>query len=237
MALQIIPSNARGHANHGWLNSRHTFSFANYHNPHMMQFESLRVINEEVISGGGGFPTHSHKDAEIFSYVVNGQLEHKDTLGNGSVVGAGGVQYMAAGTGVSHSEYNPDEKNPVHLLQIWLLPNRIGAEPRYETLQLDDDRRRGALQLFLSGDGRDGSVKMNQDADIYSALIDGDETIKFDLREGRRGWIQIVKGRAVLNGRALSSGDACAFADEFVRLTKGEGCEFIVFDLAPLKSA
>ncbi|WP_017930991.1 pirin family protein [Robiginitomaculum antarcticum] len=234
MTLHIIKSKSRGMADHGWLRSRHTFSFADYHNPHMMQFESLRVINEDIVSGGSGFPTHSHKDAEIFSYIIDGQLEHKDTLGNGSVVGAGGVQYMAAGTGVSHSEFNPDDENAVHFLQIWLLPNRTGAPPRYETLQLDDSLRRGRLQLFLSGDGRAGSMKMNQDVSIYSALLDGDETVKFEVTQGRSGWVQIVKGQAAINGHSLSAGDACALTDGALEITHGRGCEFILFDLAAL---
>ena len=234
MTFQIIPASSRGHANHGWLESFHTFSFAGYHNPKMMQFESLRVINEDRVAAGQGFPTHSHRDAEIFSYVIDGVLEHKDTLGNGSRVSAGGIQYMSAGSGVSHSELNGSGDAPVHFLQIWLLPNETGVTPRYETLQIKDSDKRGKLKLFLSGDGRDGSIRIQQDANIYAARIDGRETIEFTSKSERRGWIQIVKGTVLVNGESLGAGDAAAFSGKDVTLNQGKDAEIILFDLAPL---
>lgn len=233
MTFQIIPGESRGHADHGWLKSYHTFSFAQYHNPQMMQFESLRVINDDRIAPGGGFPTHPHRDAEIFSYIVEGTLEHKDTMGNGSRVSAGGIQYMSAGSGVSHSEFNGSADEPVHILQIWLLPNKTGVTPRYETLQLSDEDKRGKLKLFLSGDGRDGSIQLQQDADIYAALVDGDEAIDFTPKGESRGWIQVVKGMVFVNGESLRAGDAAAFAQESVKIDRGMDAEIILFDLAP----
>jgi len=234
MTFQIIPASRRGRADHGWLKSYHTFSFAGYHNPQMMQFESLRVINEDRVAAGQGFPTHSHRDAEIFSYVIDGVLEHKDTLGNGSRVAAGGIQYMSAGSGVSHSEFNGSADTQVHFLQIWLLPNKTGVTPRYETLQLTDADKRGRLKLFLSGDGRDGSIRVQQDADIYAALLDGDEALRFTPRGERRGWIQVVKGTISVNNQTLRAGDAAAFTDETVTINQGEDAEVILFDLAPI---
>ena len=234
MTFQIIPASSRGHANHGWLESFHTFSFAGYNNPQMMQFESLRVINEDRVAAGQGFPTHSHRDAEIFSYVIDGVLEHKDTLGNGSRVSAGGIQYMSAGSGVSHSEFNGSGDAPVHFLQIWLLPNETGVTPRYETLQIKDSDKRGKLKLFLSGDGRDGSIRIQQDANIYAARIDGRETIEFTSKSERRGWIQIVKGTVLVNGESLGAGDAAAFSGQDVTINQGKDAEIILFDLAPL---
>ncbi len=233
MTFQIIPGESRGHADHGWLKSYHTFSFARYHNPQMMQFESLRVINEDRVAAGQGFPTHGHSDAEIFSYVIDGVLEHKDTLGNGSRVSAGGVQYMSAGSGVSHSEFNGSKDEPVYFLQIWLLPDKTGVTPRYETLQLSDEDKRGKLKLFLSGDGRDGSIRLQQDADIYAGLVDGDEAIEFKPKGERRGWIQVVKGTVYVNGESLRAGDAVAFAHDNVTIDQGVGAEIILFDLAP----
>lgn len=233
MVFQLIPAQSRGHADHGWLKTYYTFSFAGYHNPHMMQFESLRVINDDRIAAGKGFPTHPHNDVEIFSYIVEGVLEHKDTMGNGSRVSAGGIQFMSAGSGVSHSEFNGSADEPVHLLQIWLLPDKAGVTPRYETLQLSDEDKRGKLKLFISSDGRDGSIRIQQDANIYAALVDGDDVIEFVPEGERRGWIQMVKGKVFVNGALLSAGDGAAFVRESITIERGEGAEFILFDLAP----
>ena len=235
MTHTLIKSQTRGQANHGWLKSNFSFSFADYYDPARMNFESLRVINDDWIAPGAGFPAHPHRDAEIFSYVLSGTIEHKDSLGNGSRVGAGGVQYMSAGSGVRHSEFNPDADNALEILQVWLLPNVSGAAPRYDTLELSEADKRGKLKLFLSEDGREGAMSIRQDADIYAGLFDGKESASLTLRRGRRGYIHMARGAAVVNGTTLSRGDALTVDSGEIKIENGDGAEVLLFDLAPLK--
>lgn len=235
MTNTLIKSDTRGRSDLGWLKSNFSFSFADYYNPSRMNFESLRVINDDWIAPGQGFPLHPHKDAEIFSYVLSGTIEHKDSMGNGSRVGAGGVQYMSAGSGVRHSEFNPDPNTPLEILQVWLLPNIGDATPRYDTLQLSEADKRGKLKLFLSETGRDGSMKIRQDADIYAGLFDGDETASLTLGKGRRAYIHLARGTAEVNGVSLSRGDALTIDAGEITIKNSEDAELLVFDLAPLK--
>lgn len=234
--LTLRPADARGHADHGWLKSSHSFSFANYYDPKHMQFESLRVINDDQVAAGAGFPTHPHQDAEIFSYVLKGALEHKDSMGNGSVVQAGGVQYMSAGSGVRHSEFNPSSEEEVRFLQIWLLPNAQGGIPRYDTLVISDEEKDGKLKLFLSKDGRDGSMLIKSDADIYAATLNGDQEISTELRQGHKGWVQVARGTLSINGQTLERGDGLAITEPGrIDFTDGLDAEIIFFDLEPYK--
>lgn len=219
-------------ADHGWLQSAHSFSFADYHDRRHVQFENLRVINDDVIAAGKGFGEHPHRDFEIFSYILEGALEHKDSMGNGSIVPAGGVQYMSAGSGVIHSEFNPSATERVRLLQIWLLPNVMGETPQYDTLQIADADKDGRLKLFLSPDGRDGSIQFKANADIYAATLTGDQMMDFDLRGGRRGWIQVARGSLMVNGQALHEGDGLAVTESGVlQFTDGKDAEILLFDL------
>lgn len=230
----LRPAGARGMADHGWLKSAHSFSFASYFDPNHVQFESLRVINDDRVAPGAGFPAHPHQNAEIFSYVLDGALEHQDSLGNGSRVKAGGVQYMSAGSGVRHSEYNPSPDYPVHFLQIWLMPNVENEAPRYDTLDIADADKDGKLALFLSADGRDGSMKISAHADIYAATLDGDQVIKTSITPGHKGWVQMARGSLSVNGQRLSVGDGLAINSAgSLAFSDGEGAEFILFDLAP----
>jgi len=192
--LTIRKSSARGHARFSWLNSAHSFSFGEYYDPAHMGFGRLRVINEDVVAPGGGFATHGHRDMEIISYVLDGALEHKDSMGNGSVIRPGDVQRMSAGTGVTHSEYNHSKEAPVRFLQIWFLPDRKGREPGYEQKHFPAADKRGRLKLVASNTGRDGSVSLNQDVDMYAALFDGDETARHELAAGRSAWVQVANG-------------------------------------------
>ncbi len=230
--LAVRLANERGMADHGWLKSAHSFSFANYYDPKHMGFQNLRVINDDYIAPSNGFPTHPHQNAEIFSYVLEGALEHADTMGNGSVVKGGGVQYMSAGAGVRHSEYNPSPDNLVHLLQIWLLPNVEGGEPRYETMDIDPSEKDGQFKLFLSHDGRDGSIAMKADADIYAATLDGDQQISAIVPARHKGWVQVARGEVEVNGIALKQGDAL-IVKESGRLDfkNGQDAEVLFFDL------
>ncbi len=230
--LRLRPAGERGMANHGWLQSAHSFSFADYHDPHHVQFENLRVINDDLVAAGKGFGEHPHRDFEIFSYILEGALEHKDSMGNGSIVPAGGVQYMSAGSGVTHSEFNPSATERVRLLQIWLLPNVMGEAPQYDTLQIADADKDGRLKLFLSPDGRDGSIQFKANADIYAATLTGDQMMDFDLRGGRRGWIQVARGSLTVNGQALHEGDGLAVTESGVlQFTDGKDAEILLFDL------
>ena len=230
--LRLRPADERGMADLGWLQSAHSFSFADYHDPDHMQFENLRVINDDVVAAGKGFGEHPHRDFEIFSYVLEGALEHKDSMGNGSIVPAGGVQYMSAGSGVTHSEFNPSATDRVRLLQIWLLPNVFGEAPYYDTLQIADSDKDGKLKLFLSPDGRDGSIQFKASADIYAATLSDDQTIDFDLRDGRHGWVQVARGGLKVNGQALVKGDGLAVSESgLMQFSKGEDAEIILFDL------
>ena len=236
-AFVLRPAEERGHADHGWLDSRHTFSFANYHDPRWMGFSNLRVINDDRVAGGGGFPMHPHQDAEIFSYVLDGALSHQDSMGHGSTVSAGGVQYMAAGTGVTHSEFNASQERPVRFLQVWLIPEVRGAEPRYDTLDIPREAMRGRPTLFLSPDGEAGSLRTNADARVYAAALRGAERFGFAIPEGRVGWVQVASGQAEVGGHTLREGDGLAVTQsghlEFSRGVEVDGreAELLIFDL------
>lgn len=223
----------RGHADHGWLKSAHSFSFASYHDPRWMGFEALRVINDDRVAPGMGFPAHPHRDFEIFSYVLDGALEHRDSMGNGSVVRGGGVQYMSAGSGVRHSEFNPDKERAVHFLQIWLEPDVNGAEPRYATLDLSAEDKAGRLKLFIAEDGRDGAIRTLAPADVYASTLEAGQSVSFTLREGRRAYVHVARGALTVNGQALSVGDGLAVLDpQTLNLADGEDAEVLLFDLA-----
>jgi redox-sensitive bicupin YhaK (pirin superfamily) len=231
--ITLRPSNERGHADRGWLDTYHTFSFADYNDPRFMGFRALRVINEDRVQPGGGFGTHPHRDMEILTYVLEGALEHKDSLGTGSVIRPGDVQRMSAGTGIRHSEFNPSATEPVHLLQIWLLPERQGLQPEYEQRAFPEEGRRGRLQLLASRDGRDGAVTIHQDAELYAASLEKGESVTHRLRPGRHAWVQVARGAATLNGHALRAGDGAAVQEEAaLELTADEKAEILVFDLA-----
>lgn len=228
----LRPAEARGQADHGWLRSAHTFSFASFYDPQWMGFEGLRVINDDRVAAGAGFPTHPHADFEIFSYVLDGALEHKDSMGNGSIVKAGGVQYMTAGTGVRHSEYNPSRDEEVRFLQIWLEPKVKGVKPSYQTLDITPEEKDGKLALFLSEDGREGSITTIAGTDAYAATLNGDQRIAFDLQQGRKGWLQVAKGSVTANGLGLRRGDGVAFTDPgAIVLENGDDAEVVLFDL------
>ena len=231
--IEVRRSQDRGHANHGWLDSFHSFSFAGYHDPDHMGFGPLRVINEDRVQAGQGFGTHSHRDMEIISYVLAGGLAHKDSMGNGSVIRPGDVQRMSAGTGVAHSEFNASERDPVHFLQIWIEPSQRGVRPSYEEKKFDDASKRGRLRLIASPDGRDGSVTIHQDANLYAALVDGSEALDFEPAPGRRVYVHVVKGEVAVNGQPLGGGDAIKLSHEArVRIERGRGAEILLFDLA-----
>ena len=231
--IRIRRSAERGHANRGWLESRHTFSFGDYRDPEHMGFRSLRVINEDWIAGGGGFPTHPHRDMEIVTYVLEGALAHQDSTGNAGVIRPGDVQRMSAGTGIAHSEMNASESEQVHLLQIWLLPERAGLAPGYEQRTFPEAERRGVLHRVADPAGRDGAVTIRQDARLYAALLDPGETVEHALAAGRHAWVQVARGEAALNGETLVAGDGAAISDEaMVRLMAKEPTELLLFDLA-----
>jgi len=231
--VEIRRSQERGHAQHGWLDSFHSFSFADYHDPKHMGFGSLRVINEDRVQPGQGFGTHGHRDMEIISYVLEGGLAHRDSMGNGSVIRPGDVQRMSAGTGVHHSEFNASENDPVHFLQIWIEPSIRGVRPSYEEKRFDADSKRGQLRLIASPDGRDGSVTIHQDANLYAAVLDGDAPLEFAQREGRRTYVHVIRGEVEVHGERLAAGDAIKLAAEpRVRLADGKKAEVLLFDLA-----
>jgi len=228
--ITIRKSNERGHFDHGWLNTFHTFSFADYFDPKNMGFRDLRVINEDTVAPGGGFGTHGHRDMEIVTYVLEGALAHRDSMGSGGVIRPGEVQRMSAGTGVRHSEVNASDKEPVHLLQIWILPERNGISPSYEQKRFEAADRRGKLRLIASPDARNGAVKVHQDVEIYSSLLD-DQTVTHTFKPGRSGWIQVARGEAEVNGQKLSAGDGAAVSDEKAVEISGRGAEVLLFDL------
>jgi len=231
--LQIRKASDRGHANHGWLNSHHTFSFADYYDPRHMGHGFLRVINDDTVAPGRGFGTHPHRDMEIISYVLDGALEHKDSMGTGSVIRPGDVQRMSAGTGVTHSEYNHSQTDPVHFLQIWILPDARDHEPGYEQKHFDAEEKRGRLRLVASRAGREGSVSLNQDADVYAGLFDGEEAADFEARGDRELWLHVARGSLAVNGERLGAGDGAAVVEPGpLRLSGGEGAEVLLFDLA-----
>lgn len=231
--LTIRRSAERGHANHGWLDSFHTFSFANYYDPAHMDFGALRVINDDRIAAGRGFGTHGHRDMEIITYVLDGAIAHKDSMGSGSTIQPGNVQRMSAGRGVMHSEFNPRADKETHMLQIWIEPNVTGIAPEYEEKAFSDAQKRGRLQALVSGDGVDGSMIIHQDARLYAGLFNGDESATLELAPGRRAWVHVARGGLTVNGVALAAGDAVAISDETrVALSGGDNAEVLVFDLA-----
>ncbi len=229
---EIRRSQDRGHAQHGWLDSFHSFSFADYQDPAHMGFGPLRVINEDRVQPGKGFGTHGHRDMEIISYVLEGALAHKDSMGNGSVIRPGDVQRMSAGTGVRHSEFNDSDREAVHFLQIWIEPGVRGADPGYEEKHFDAASKRGKLRLIASPDGAEGSVTLRQDTRIYAALVDGQEAVDFTQQAGRRTYVHVVKGAASVNGEALQAGDAVKLTGAAtVRIDSGRDAEILLFDL------
>jgi quercetin 2,3-dioxygenase len=221
----------RGHANHGWLDSYHTFSFANYHDPNHMGFRDLRVINEDRVAASGGFGEHSHRDMEIITYVLDGALEHQDSLGNQAVMRPGEVQRMTAGTGVAHSEYNHSDRDPVHFLQIWVLPNKKNLAPGYEQKAYSEAEKRGTLRLITSQEGREGSVTVHQDLNLYATVLSANESVSLPERD-RHLWVQVARGSVLLNGKLLHQGDAAALTGEALELVGEEKAEVLVFDLA-----
>jgi len=231
--ITIRRGTERGHAQHGWLNSYHTFSFADYYDPAHMGFRHLRVINEDRVQPGAGFPSHSHRDMEIISYVLEGALEHRDSLGNGSVIRPGDVQRMGAGTGITHSEYNPSKSDVVHFLQIWILPARAGLAPGYEQQHFPAAERQGRLRMVAAPDGRDGTVTVHQDMTLFAALLRSADRVVHELQPGRHAWLQVARGAVSLNAIALTAGDGAAASAE-ARLTLGadSDCEILLFDLA-----
>jgi redox-sensitive bicupin YhaK (pirin superfamily) len=230
--LTIRRADERGHANHGWLDSHHTFSFADYYDPAHMGFGPLRVINDDTVAGGGGFPPHGHRDMEIISYVIAGALSHRDNMGNGSVIKPGDVQRMSAGPGVVHSEFNASQSEPVHFLQIWIMPQRAGLPSGYEQKFFSDDDKQGKLRLVASPDGADGSVRLQQDARLYASIINGGEPLRHTIARGRKGWLHVVKGDAELNGQALHAGDGVAIdGEEQLTIGSPKGGEVLLFDM------
>lgn len=231
--MTIRKSEERGLAEHGWLSSRHTFSFADYYDPRHMGVGPLRVINEDRVQPGQGFGAHGHRDMEIVSYVLEGELEHKDSMGTGSVIRYGDVQRMSAGSGVRHSEFNPSATHPVHFLQIWIMPDKTGIGPSYEQKYFDPESKRGRLRLIASPDGREGSVRIQQDATIHAALLEsGDPVLKHDLDAGRIGYVHVARGALTVNGEKLSAGDAATITGEAqVVLADAESAEVLMFDL------
>lgn len=229
---EVRRSNERGFADHGWLKSYHTFSFADYHDPKHVQFGPLRVINEDRVAAGGGFGTHGHSDMEIISYVLDGELAHKDSLGNGSTIRPGDVQRMSAGTGVRHSEFNPSPAQAVHFLQIWIQPDRKGIAPSYEEKRFEAHQKRGRLRLIASATGAQESVTLNQDVNLYAGLFDGIESASLSLADARKIYVHVARGSLEANGEMLNAGDALQLtATKELRLTNGRNAEVLVFDL------
>jgi redox-sensitive bicupin YhaK (pirin superfamily) len=231
--ITIRQAQDRGHINHGWLDTYHTFSFDRYYDPGHMAFRSLRVINEDRVAAARGFPTHSHRDMEIITYILQGALEHKDSMGTGSIIRPGDVQRMTAGTGVAHSEYNPSKTEAVHLLQIWIIPNQRGLAPSYEQKAFTEEERKGKLRLIASQDGRDGSVTIHQDADVCATLLESAQEVTHTLAPKRGAWIQVARGSVKVNGEALVQGDGAAIENEaMINIQATEPAELLLFDLA-----
>jgi quercetin 2,3-dioxygenase len=231
--VEIRRAKERGHAQHGWLESYHTFSFADYYDEKFMGFGDLRVINEDRVQPGRGFGTHAHRDMEIVSYVLDGQLQHRDSLGTGSIIRPGEVQRMTAGTGITHSEFNPSRDDLLHFLQIWILPARAGLEPGYEQKAFPLKERQGALRLVASTDGRDGSVTLHQDVSLYATLLDDEERVRYAIPRGRATWIHVAQGTVELNGTQLDAGDAAAFREDgTVDVVGREWADVLIFDLS-----
>ncbi|MCE9519764.1 MAG: pirin family protein [Verrucomicrobia bacterium] len=232
MNFTVRKSNERGHADHGWLDSRFTFSFADYYDPKHMHFRNLRVINEDKIAPGGGFPMHPHRDMEIFSYVLEGALEHKDSMGNGSVLRPGQIQLMSAGSGVTHSEFNPLQDQATHMLQIWILPDKKNLTPSYTEWHPDPSRESDAKVLVISRDGREGSATINSDASIYRVRLRAGSSVTHELAQGRGAWLQVMRGSLSIDGTKLDSGDAACTRDAGVlAINADEDAEALLFDL------
>jgi quercetin 2,3-dioxygenase len=231
--LTIRQSKERGHFNHGWLNTYHTFSFDQYYDPRYMGFRSLRVINEDFVAAGRGFPTHGHRDMEIITYILEGALKHEDSMGNGSVIRPGDVQRMTAGTGVRHSEQNASDQDRVHLLQIWILPNADGLAPGYEQKFFSEEQRRGQLRLIASADGRDDSVQLNQDVSLFASILDADQEVERVMDPARYAWIQVARGSISVNGENAGQGDGVIVVGESSLMIRAqEPAEVLLFDLA-----
>ena len=234
--LEIRPAGDRGLAKLGWLHSRHSFSFGSYYDPEQVGFSDLLVINDDQVQPGRGFDTHGHRDMEIFSYVLEGALEHKDSMGTGSVIRPGDVQMMSAGTGIRHSEFNASRQEPVHFLQIWIIPNRQGVTPRYQQQRFADAEKRGRLRLIISPDGAEGSLSVYQDARIYAGLFDGAERQVLTLPENRHAYVHVVRGALEVNGQRLSAGDGARLRQvRELTFAQGENAEVLVFDLRPVE--
>jgi quercetin 2,3-dioxygenase len=231
--IKIRRTDARGHFDFRWLNTFHTFSFGDYYDPSFMGFRSLRVVNEDFVRGGRGFPTHGHRDMEIITYILSGALEHRDSMGNGSIIRPGDVQRMSAGTGVTHSEANPSRAEAVQLLQIWILPAAQGLAPSYEQKVFSEEQKRGRLCLIASAEGRDDSVTVHQDASVYAGVLSKDDEVVHSLTSGRHAWLQIARGGVTLNGELLNQGDGAAISSEEQLAIRGrEESEVLLFDLA-----
>jgi redox-sensitive bicupin YhaK (pirin superfamily) len=230
--IHIRKANERGHANHGWLDTYHTFSFGSYRDPQHMGFRSLRVMNEDCVEPGQGFGTHPHQDMEIVTYVLEGALEHKDSMGNGEVLRPGEFQRMSAGTGITHSEFNPSDSEPVHLYQIWLLPEQNGIEPSYEQKRFPDEERKNRLRLVASPDGREGSLHIHQDAQVYLSSLDEGQQVSYTIAPGRHAWLQVLRGRVHLNGHSLDTSDGAAVSEESdLEILANQPAEVMLFDL------
>ena len=231
--IAIRKSQDRGHFDHGWLNTYFSFSFADYHDPKHVHFRTLRVLNDDRVAPGEGFPTHPHRDMEIVTYVLEGALEHRDSMGTGSVIRPGDVQYMSAGTGVTHSEFNASDQEPVHLLQIWMFPEEQGLKPVYGQKTFTDEEKRGKLRLVVSPDGRDGSLKIRQDNELYATLLSKGQTVRHELKPERQAYVQVARGSVRLNGTQLDEGDGAAIsAEKAVELIGVDNAEVLLFDLA-----
>jgi redox-sensitive bicupin YhaK (pirin superfamily) len=228
----IHNGNVRGHAKLDWLDSYHTFSFSSFYDPQRMGFRTLRVINEDRVAPGAGFPTHGHRDMEILTYVLSGAVEHKDSLGTGSVIRPGDVQIMSAGTGIMHSEFNPSPTEPLHLLQIWILPNQQNLAPRYEQKTFSEAQKRGKLSLVAAKDGRDGALTIHQDVDLYASILEAGDVVHYSVRPQRYAWLQIAKGAVNLNGEELTAGDGVQISqEEELEIRSNFGGEILLFDL------
>lgn len=231
--IKIRKSNERGHADHGWLDTRFTFSFAEYFDPNYVQFRTLRVMNDDRVAGGGGFPTHPHRDMEIVTYVLEGALAHKDSMGNGSTIKPGDVQYMSAGTGVAHSEFNASQTEAVHLYQIWMFPDKNGHKPTYDQKYFSPEEKRGKLRLLVSPDGREGSVKIRQDNELYATILGAGEKVEYELKPQRYAYVQVARGSVTLNGEKLETGDGAAISEQKkLEIAGVDEAEVLVFDLA-----
>lgn len=231
--ITLRPAKERGYANYGWLESNHTFSFANYYDPEHMGFRNLRVINEDRVAPGGGFDTHGHRDMEIITYILEGALEHKDSIGNGSIIKPGEIQKMSAGTGILHSEYNASQSDRVHLLQIWITPNQRGIAPNYQQQKIDLDQASGKFKLIAAPAGKNSDVTLTSDAEIYVSMLKPGDKVDYEIKPGRHGWLQVTRGAIKLNDLTLNTGDGAAISDiDKISLTAVENAEILLFDLS-----